>query len=412
MSLFELRKKSSKEVDGKFTPSELKSMAISGEISPEDEIREAEKGKWHKAKSVNGLKFDQPDNKEDNFSGAFLTSSESKENAVNLFSKVGLKVGQIAQTEQVKFSSVKPLFKEIFASHDAIELEAYFAVGLPSTTPTIEEMETELKPWVFIRCMLFFALSFLLLWIGWAKYHNINLIPGIILVGSFAFPFSFIIFFFECNLPRNISLYTVVKYFVWGGILGILFSLFLFDNDLGTTSIFGASVAGIIEEPAKLAAVLLLARSRDFNWSLNGICLGAAVGAGFAAFESAGYALNILLISGNMDTMLDNIYLRGLLSPFAHVIWTAIAAGAFWRVKKSGGFEFNMLLKEKFLRPMIFVMALHFLWNSPIPSMLPFFLGYILLGIIGWILVLGLVFGGIKEIQQAKGQASIDSSRN
>ena len=48
MSLFELRKKSNKEVDGKFTPTELKSMAISGEVSPEDEIREVGKEKWHK----------------------------------------------------------------------------------------------------------------------------------------------------------------------------------------------------------------------------------------------------------------------------------------------------------------------------------------------------------------------------
>ena len=45
----------------------------------------------------------------------------------------------------------------------------------------------------------------------------------------------------------------------------------------------------LFEEPAKLAAVILLARGIKFPWVVNGLVLGAAVGAGFAIFETAGY---------------------------------------------------------------------------------------------------------------------------
>ncbi len=34
-----------------------------------------------------------------------------------------------------------------------------------------------------------------------------------------------------------------------------------------------------------------------------------------------------------LATMVNNLILRGALAPFGHVAWTAIAAGAFWRVK-------------------------------------------------------------------------------
>ncbi len=54
---------------------------------------------------------------------------------------------------------------------------------------------------------------------------------------------------------------------------------------------------GLIEEAVKLGALWLLARytMRD------GMVLGATVGFGFAALESAGYAFNALFAEADLD---------------------------------------------------------------------------------------------------------------
>jgi len=396
---------------GECSAAEVKTKVSTGEFSLQDSIREINQdtkvatGNWVKIRDVPELADLAPVEVPKIAEQVKSSNTEAAStDAKNFFSKVGDKLGTIAQTEQIELSSVKSLFAEVFTKHSAEDLESHFAVGLPTTTPTIADIRVQLRPWVFVRALLFFAIAFFLLWIGWNEYQNPNLIPGIIFIGSFAFPISFLIFFFECNLPRNISFFTIVKLFIWGGILGMLVTLFLSDNDFGLGQILGASVASITEEPAKLAAVLILSRSHKYKWTLNGLCLGAAVGAGFAAFESAGYALRFLMMSNSADVMLDVIYLRGLLSPFGHVIWTAIVAGALWRVKEGKPFEFNMLLKEKFLRPALIAVVLHFVWNCPLPGLLPFLSGYLLLGVVGWIVVFGLLFGAIKEIRDAQAE--------
>ncbi len=343
--------------------------------------------------------------------------SNAKASVQEVLSSISGHVNRFTQTETVGIESVRSLFREIFIRHSSEDIEEHFAVGLPATTPELLDIQLDPKPWVFVRVILFFAVAFALLLFGWIETENPNLLPGLILIGSFAIPVSFTIFFFECNLPKNISLYTLTKLFVWGGILGIIFSLILYEVNLGTATMFGASAAALLEEPGKLAAVLILANATRHHWTLNGICMGAAVGAGFAAFESAGYALQGLLMSAvfvdkmadgdGIDFMLDVMFTRGVLAPFGHVIWTAILVGALWRVKGKEPFGFAMLGRGEFLRPAFLVVALHFLWNSPLPSYLPFAIGYIVLGLIGWVAVLGLMFGGMKQISCAQQAAEM-----
>jgi RsiW-degrading membrane proteinase PrsW (M82 family) len=311
------------------------------------------------------------------------------------------RIGQIAGTDTVRLEHVGGLFSEVMRRHDERALEEVFAAGLASTTPTLDRIDaSHPTPWVYSRVLAFFGVAFLALWLGWNEYGNLNLLPGIILIGSFAFPLGAAIFFFECNVARNVPLFTVSKLFVWGGILGILLSLVGFEMTSKLGEVLGPPIAGIVEEPGKLAAVIFLVNAARFRWTLNGLAIGAAVGAGFAAFESAGYALTFLLVSESDDVMLSVIVLRGLLAPFAHVVWTAVAAGALWRVRRGRPFEWSMLGDRRFLAPMISVMVIHALWNSPLPSKLPFQLGYIALGVVAWTIAIGLLLGGLREIQQ------------
>jgi hypothetical protein len=60
--------------------------------------------------------------------------------------------------------------------------------------------------------------------------------------------------------------------------------------------------------------------------------LGAAVGFGFAALESAGYAFTALFGSSGLSllNLVETEALCGILAPFGHGLWTAIIGGALF----------------------------------------------------------------------------------
>ena len=182
----------------------------------------------------------------------------------------------------------------------------------------------------------------------------------------------------------------------------MVITLILFQNTESLSNAFGASSAGLIEEPAKLGSLIFLMRGRNikkYPYILNGLLLGASVGCGFAAFESAGYALESGLFSST-DKMIESIQLRGILSPFGHIVWTAVSGAALWRVKKGGYFSFDLFKDKRFFKPFGLIVACHFIWNSGLPS--PFMLIQIICGIISWVMALSLVNLGIQQIAKEK----------
>jgi len=255
------------------------------------------------------------------------------------------------------------------------------------------------------------VLTYFIFLYAWEQFANLNLVPGLIVTGSFAVPFAVLILFFELNTPRNVSLFRVVQLVVLGGAIALLVSLFLY-RAAPTRGLFGALTAGLVEESGKLAALLafgnVFAITR-YRYLLNGLLFGAAIGAGFAAFESAGYALRIGLL--NTDAMLANINVRGLLSPFAHVAWSAIAAGAYWRRRPRHDGPFATLGDRGFLTIFAVPVVLHAIWDLPFE--LPLLGKYLLLGAVAWIVIISLVQGGLREIVQAlPGSPSSHDTRN
>ena len=324
-------------------------------------------------------------------------------------------LNEVTHTDRFQFADVLQMFQQVFTRHTADDVEEQFGVGLPSTTPSIGSVRDRVAhPWFFSRVLMFLGLAFLAVLIAYRVTGNLLLVPALVFTGSFAAPIAVAIFFLECNLPANISLYAVLRLFIWGGILGILLSLVLFRiEDALPTQWLGASVAALIEEPAKLAAVVLLASRRKYPWTLNGLCFGAAVGAGFAAFESAGYALGAFLDALTeahslplANTALQhNLVLRGVLSPFAHVVWTAITAGALWRVVHNSPLRPASLADWRFASPFIAAVLLHFTWNSPLLWSLPYSVKPIFLGAIAWTIAFGLLFVGFREVREVAGAA-------
>ena len=324
------------------------------------------------------------------------------------WSKVAGSVSSAAGLEKLEGDEAKGLFGSLFQKRTLEDLEESFAVGTRATTPSLDQVLPGWPaPWVFMRLLGFSVIATIGFFWAINRFQNFLLYPGWLFMGAFAIPFSVMIFFMETNVLKNVSFYRVLKLVFLGGLMSLVFALLLFETTAAHRW-FGAVAAGPVEELAKLLAVVFVAKKwQRMHWTLNGMLLGAAVGAGFAAFETAGYILSTA-ISGSSDT--EVMILRAFCSPFTHIIWTAASAGALWRFMGTNPFSFGMLKEWPVLRVILIVIGLHALWNSPLMfPLLGDFPGHVvkwlILGSVGWILVLLLIQDGLNQVKKAKNQS-------
>ncbi len=133
------------------------------------------------------------------------------------------------------------------------------------------------------------------------------------------------------------------------------------NQGLSLTSGFAV---GLIEEGCKIAAVMFLARRMRHTAPVDGLLMGAAVGMGFAAFESTGYAFTAFLLSqGHVGVSIAETVIRGLIAPFGHGIWTAILATVLFRESRPQHFR----ITGPVILAYLFVSVLHGLWDG-LPS--------------------------------------------
>ncbi len=330
--------------------------------------------------------------------------------------------------------SLRHFFADVFRRHSTEEVLEVFCCGTPATTPPLHAVNSGWpSPWIFARMLM----ACILLYFGfnWASntFQNPNLIPGLIFVGNFAIPFCVAILFFELNVRREVPFMELMRAMFYGGLISLIFTLTLveFSPEIRPW------VAGPVEEPAKLLAVILIAGRRRNGRILTGLLLGAGVGAGFAAFESSGYTFTELVryITSSTTAQLVSTFnpmqgqalaacadsidpdavmqVRALITPFGHIVWTAITAGAYWLVQHQRILEgkrdyydtridWSILSDFRFLRIALVSVVLHLVWNT---AWLEGFglLRFLVLGIIAWAVALRLVQAGLHQIRQEKG---------
>ena len=161
---------------------------------------------------------------------------------------------------------------------------------------------------------------------------NPNLVPALILLGAAVVPVAFVVFIAGRRLVFDVGGGVVALTALVGGVIGVVTAGLL---EYGTLKRLGALPmvgVGLIEEFAKLlvpAAIFLLVRR--YSHPADGLLLGVASGAGFAILETMGYAFVVLIQSrGNLGVVDNVLFVRGILSPAAHMAWTGIAAAALW----------------------------------------------------------------------------------
>jgi protease PrsW len=195
--------------------------------------------------------------------------------------------------------------------------------------------------------------------------------------------------------------------FIWGATVAVFFA-FIFNtiNSVIFSSLFGSGAgdilggvvsAPIVEESAKGLALFILYwwKKDEFDGVVDGVIYAAMVGLGFAMSENFLY-YGRTFAEGGIEGSIFVFVLRGLISPFAHPLFTSMTGiGLGLARQSSNGFV-------KFAAPVIGLltaMMLHSLWNfSSIPLGLVGFLGtYLLVMVPALIGVLIMVFLGLRR---------------
>ncbi|MFC4565060.1 PrsW family intramembrane metalloprotease [Nocardiopsis mangrovi] len=190
---------------------------------------------------------------------------------------------------------------------------------------------------------------------------NTTPLPTIVLLGSFLVPVTFVAWAHEHDTGAHVTVELLFSAFVIGGVLGVLGASLLETYLLSPSPLRYVGV-GVIEETVKLLALVFVARGMARRTPRDGLVLGAAVGFGFAAFESAGYALNSLVTNRGFDllSLVETEVLRGLLTPVGHGLWTAVVGGVLFAA--SPGRRWHVT--GGVLATLVGVALLHALWDS------------------------------------------------
>jgi RsiW-degrading membrane proteinase PrsW (M82 family) len=239
---------------------------------------------------------------------------------------------------------------------------------------------------------------------------NPHLFPTMILLGNFLIPITFVIFLYERQHLSSITFPRLMLCLFYGGVLGVCAAGFLeplllshgkpdFLATSSTISFITALKIGLIEELVKILVVVLMTRNLRHTSELNGLLIGAAVGMGFAALESTGYAFSIFLDVfakvGDKPFEQEAIAifvtvaataLRNLLTPFGHAVWTALLAAVLFRESGLNRFRITGLVVLTYFT----VALLHGLWDG-LPGMItvPFvnLLPLLIIGMIGLVML-------------------------
>ncbi|WP_375163597.1 PrsW family intramembrane metalloprotease [Herbiconiux moechotypicola] len=162
--------------------------------------------------------------------------------------------------------------------------------------------------------------------------------------------------------------------FLWGAAASVAIALivdvgvqvlvYAASDGMATTSELWSSViqAPVVEEGAKAAGVLILLLffRKQFDGPVDGLVYGATVAAGFAFTENILYFGQALLESGGIGLGFTFV-LRGIMSPFAHVMFTACTGVALGFAVRRKNWAAGVGI---FVLGLLLAIGLHALWNG------------------------------------------------
>jgi RsiW-degrading membrane proteinase PrsW (M82 family) len=215
--------------------------------------------------------------------------------------------------------------------------------------------------WSWLRILIGGSLLFFILERALMATGNPNYIPSLLLVGTFTVPLAFCVFLYTRAREPDVPVLTIGWCLIWGGVLGTVLAGYAEYHAVLRLGALPTVTIGVSEELAKLVVPAYLLLRRKYVSELDGIMLGAAAGAGFAALESMGYGLVALLLSrGDVTATAQILLFRSLAAPAAHIAWSGLLGGALWHARYSQ----DPRRGRFFIYSFIGAVLLHALWDS------------------------------------------------
>lgn len=196
---------------------------------------------------------------------------------------------------------------------------------------------------------------------------------------------------------------AVIFAFLWGAGVAVLIALLVgaeIDNVINSMGgpgpgyqFFGAAIqAPIVEEFGKGLGLLILfwVARKHFDGPVDGLVYAAWVAGGFAFTENILYFGSQLLDVGGFDGSVFEIFLiRGIMAPFAHVMFTAFTGIALgFAARRTGAFGAIGF----FLLGLIPAILLHAFWNGALFFVSDFYGYYAIVQVPLFIMGVALVF--------------------
>lgn len=295
----------------------------------------------------------------------------------------------------------KEILSECKIKHSQRSLERALQVGTSLDTATEADMlQKWRKPWIFfpiakiglsIVALLYLAI-FMAMYFGGVSN---SLMTMMTIIPPLVMPLIILIFLWEMNIPRNISFYELLGYFLVGGVL----SFFVNSIMLTIIRVDAAPFAAFREEPAKLLAsiaIIYFVSKKKKMYGITGLVIGAAVGAGFGGFESVSYAMSV---SGNIAGVMVNQIMRGIYSFGGHTVMAALYMSAFALTMKNSKVTKECILNKEFLGLFACSTMLHFLWNWTMTNSMVFETAKsIAIIVVYWVLLLDMMRKCLRQV--------------
>lgn len=328
-------------------------------------------------------------------------------------------------SENKRSISWADIFSDVWKKHRKDQRTALLTKGMGSHIPAPNRMLSDWqKPWLFVRVLIAGLALSVLIGISCVIFPGYGMLLMLCLLPAFVVPLSVMLFYWEMNIPGNISIYEALLLTLLGGCLSLTVTGIMRTVFPGISEI--AFLAGPLpEELAKCLIVTIFLCRKKYNYGLQGILIGGAVGVGFSAMESAGYALQIfdIGIQNAMGTniiirsMADILVRRGVLAIGGHVVWAALYGGALALIKGKGKMSPKCFANSLFWLTFSAAFLLHTAWNfsasylagklpdSLVASLVKFEAGtvtqwvkYIVLIILAWLLLFYIMKKSIRQM--------------
>ena len=321
----------------------------------------------------------EQENEQKNY-GEKKEKSFSLKNVLKMLNRQKMKemVGQAFGCEYEHVYTERFLFKDLFKKRTVRDRNISLTQGMfeESEGHTILGIEA---PWLWFRTLCMMLICTLIGIV--CSVLTQNPVYGVIFCGS-TVAIPLLIFIFESNFARNVSIIDVVKYFLVGGMLSIILTLlFVPMTESDALAIIG--YAPVFEERAKaLVAAFFISRLKTKS-VISGLLVGFAVGAGFTVFENLQYGINtyaegLLLgilevaLGGDEIAALDDAnamaivtaLVRSITDVFAgHHYYTGIFGGCFVLFGKKDRSVIGNLLNWRVIVALVFCIFLHSFFN-------------------------------------------------